>query len=211
MKGGGAAPAAMRPRLLILCAFLVLCILPAAGPGGLGQASADPETAVNPQAAALSVFAERVGEYMELRARLAAAMPPMSQNATPEEIDRSRDELAAAIRKARPRARQGDFFTPAVVPQFRAIIRHDLRSREARDAMAALQDVPPTLSLRVHAGWPRNAARATVPARLLNNLYHLPEGLEYRFIGRHLVLLDITADLIVDYVTNVIPSSIRRR
>ena len=157
------------------------------------------------------MFAERVADYMELRSRLAAQMPPLSQTATPEELDRYREELAGAIRKARAHARQGDFFTPAVVPQFRTIIRNDLRSREARDAMAALQDVPPTLSLRVHASWPRNAPRATVPARLLNNLYHLPEGLEYRFIGRHLVLLDITADLIVDYVTNVVPSSIRRR
>jgi hypothetical protein len=197
-------------RASLYVSLVILVLLPVPGPA-LGQASADPGPTVNPQAAALGTFAARVREYMELRARLTAQLPSLSSNATPEEIDRHQQELAAAIRKARAQSRQGDFFTPAVVPQFRAIIRHDLRSRETRDAMAAMQDVPPTISLRVHESWPRNAPRATVPPRLLNNLYHLPEGLEYRFLGRHLVLLDIEANLIIDYVTNVVPSSIRRR
>ena len=51
--------------------------------------------------------------------------------------------------------------------------------------------------------------RRSLP-RLLANLYALPEGIEYRFLSRHLVLLDSDADLIIDLVRNVIPSSVRR-
>ena len=49
-----------------------------------------------------------------------------------------------------------------------------------------------------------------MPPRLLANLYPLPEGLEYRFIDRHLVLLDSEANLMVDYILDVVPSVARR-
>jgi hypothetical protein len=148
---------------------------------------------------------------MELHHQLAARVPPLPEQASAEQIDRHQMALAHAIRAARTRARRGDIFTPPVVPQFRSIIRGDLRSRDTRQAMAAMQEVPATLTIQVNERWPPNAARATVPPRLLNSLYRLPDGLEYRFLGRHLVLVDSTAELIVDYISNVVPSMIRRR
>jgi len=98
-----------------------------------------------------------------------------------------------------------------VVPQFRDIIRRDLAARDIRDALAAMQEVPLTLALHVNGRWPANAPRASVPARLLASLYPLPDGLEYCFLDRHLVLLDGEADLIVDYILDVVPSVVRRR
>ena len=59
--------------------------------------------------------------------------------------------------------------------------------------------------------WPEDAPRATVPAQLLSSLYPLPEGLEYRFLDRHLVLLDGEANLIVDYILDVVPTVVRGR
>jgi hypothetical protein len=157
----------------------------------------------------LKEFGDRTREYMELHRRLASQVPPIPASATPDQIESHRQALAKAIRTARMRARQGDIFTPPVVPGFRTAIRTDLRSRDTRDAMAAMQEVPLTLKLRVNDPWP-STVRATVPPRLLKNLYRLPEGLEYRYFGRHLVLVDSTANLIVDYITNVVPSIIRR-
>jgi hypothetical protein len=176
----------------------------------LGTAADEPPR-VNATAAALREFAERTQEYVALREKLTAQVPAVSSHATPEEIVAHQDALAAAVRTARQTARQGDIFTAPVVPQFRAIIRNDLRSRDVRDAMAALQEVPPTLSLRVNDRWPPDAPRATVPPRLLNNLQRLPDGLEYRFFGRHLVLLDSEANLVLDFISNVVPSVLRRR
>jgi hypothetical protein len=166
---------------------------------------------VNPQAVALREFGERANAYLALRTRLATDVPRASSEATPEQIARHQEQLAAAIRRARRDARQGDIFTPPVVPQFRTIIRRDLQSRDIRDALAVMQEVPLTLTLHVNAPWPPDAPRAIMPPRLLANLYPLPEGLEYRFIDRHLVLLDSEANLMVDYILDVVPSVVRRR
>jgi hypothetical protein len=44
-----------------------------------------------------------------------------------------------------------------------------------------------------------------VPPLLLLSLPALPDNLQYRFYGRHLVVLDGDALIIVDYVANVLP------
>ena len=42
--------------------------------------------------------------------------------------------------------------------------------------------------------------RASQPA-----LPQLPENLQYRFVGKHLILYDVRGNLIVDYMLNAIP------
>lgn len=44
-----------------------------------------------------------------------------------------------------------------------------------------------------------------MPARLFLKLPTLPEEVEFRFVGKHLVLRDTTADLIADYILDVVP------
>jgi len=51
----------------------------------------------------------------------------------------------------------------------------------------------------VNASYPAGAPFPSTPAPLLQTLPTLPRGLEYRIIGRDLVLLDSPANLIVDY------------
>ena len=53
---------------------------------------------------------------------------------------------------------------------------------------------------------PDTAALATVPPLLLNSLPRLPDNLQYRFMDRHIVLLDGDTRLIVDYILNVLPT-----
>ncbi len=52
---------------------------------------------------------------------------------------------------------------------------------------------PPTLPL------------ATFPANLLKALPELPKELEYRMVGRDLILRDVTGNVIVDILSNVFP------
>ena len=47
---------------------------------------------------------------------------------------------------------------------------------------------------------------ATVPPLILNRLQPLPDGLEYRFMGRDLILRDSKANLIVDFVHEAVPT-----
>ena len=56
---------------------------------------------------------------------------------------------------------------------------------------------------------PEKAALATVPPLILVNLPRLPDGLEYRFMGRDLILRDRDANLIVDFVSGAVPVSAR--
>jgi hypothetical protein len=44
-----------------------------------------------------------------------------------------------------------------------------------------------------------------MPPKLLARLPELPDELEYRLMGRHLILRDTKANIIVDAVLNVLP------
>jgi len=46
---------------------------------------------------------------------------------------------------------------------------------------------------------------STVPPQVLSSLPKLPEDLEYRFIGERLILLDVHAHIIADFMENAFP------
>jgi len=58
-----------------------------------------------------------------------------------------------------------------------------------------------------HKKYPETKPLATVPPKLLAKLPRLPEELQYRFFDRHLILLDVDADLIVDYIPDALPAA----
>lgn len=60
------------------------------------------------------------------------------------------------------------------------------------------------MPLEVNGKYPEAAPRPTLAAGLITNLPELPKGLEYRILGKDLVLLDSDANLIVDYMRNAI-------
>jgi hypothetical protein len=61
----------------------------------------------------------------------------------------------------------------------------------------------------VNVTYPEGAALATVPPLILNRLPPLPDGIEFRFMGRDLILRDSNANLIVDFIHEAAPT-IRR-
>jgi hypothetical protein len=54
--------------------------------------------------------------------------------------------------------------------------------------------------------YPTELPLATFPARLLAKLPDLPPELEYRIVGRHIVLRDVTANVVVDVARNIVPT-----
>jgi hypothetical protein len=72
-----------------------------------------------------------------------------------------------------------------------------------------MEEVPPSDPPRVNALYPEKAPLATVPPLILGNLPRLPEGVEYRFMGRDFVLRDVKANLVVDYINEAVPDSKR--
>jgi hypothetical protein len=60
--------------------------------------------------------------------------------------------------------------------------------------------VPPAPALYVNMPWPEDVTFEFVPPQLLQTLPGVPAELQYRIIGRDLVLWDHHADLIVDFL-----------
>ena len=162
-------------------------------------------TAVNPQAAALADFSQRLKAYVALRAKLANKLEPLSSTASASELQARQQALAAAIRTARARAKPGDLIPQPVRRQIREIVAADFRNRQAATQRAALEEVPKGPLPGINTDYPEDAALATAPPLLLQNLPPLPDNLQYRFFGRHLVILDGDVEIVVDYVQNVVP------
>jgi hypothetical protein len=79
------------------------------------------------------------------------------------------------------------------------------------------EEVPEGQLLVINKTIPDTTTLATVPALLLNNLPRLPDNLQYRFMARHIVLMDGDTRIIVDYILNVLrltevtPDALTRR
>ena len=160
---------------------------------------------VNPQAQVMAKFSERVAGYLALQKQVEGKLPTQKETNDLERIKVHIATLAVGIRAARADAKSGDIFNGAA-EQFRQIIKQDARSRSVRDAFAAMQEVPNRTPARVNADYPETAALATVPPLILNRLQRLPDGVEYRFMGRDLILRDTRANLIVDVLHEAVPT-----
>lgn len=160
---------------------------------------------VNMDAQVLHDFQERVTTYLDVHKKAAKDAPPLKESNDPAKIKAAQDGLASRIRAARADAKPGDIFTPEIRSKFRQLLYPEMKGEDGRDARKVMKDdAPPDVPLKVNAKYPDGASLPTVPSNLLLNLPTLPEELEYRIIGKHLILLDSDADLIVDYIPNAI-------
>jgi hypothetical protein len=136
-----------------------------------------------------------------------APLPPLRPTTDMDSVYARRAALAETIKGARPAASQGDIVTPEVAWHLREVIQEAL---EGVDVAALLDDlnegldVPVGYRPHVHEPYPEWASHA-MPAILLLQLPELPEDIQYRLLGRDLVLLDLRADLIIDVVPRAIP------
>jgi hypothetical protein len=156
----------------------------------------------------LADFGRRIQAYMDLRADVGAAILPIKVSADIGEIQRTVDKLAIGVRVSRSDARQGDIFAPEIAALFRRAIRASCHD-QFMELLAILNEdweAPPPPAA-IYARWPDGVPLPTMPPNLLAALPRLPAELEYRFINRDLVLRDIDANLIIDFVPEAIPVS----
>jgi hypothetical protein len=174
-------------------------------------------TAVLPGASDAPKFTEfkaKVKDYVELVDRLDKALGRLPDRAEPEQINQHRRALADAIRKSRTGARQGDIFVAGEQPVFRAVLRSETAGREGAPARQIIKDdnpkgnpeghPTPPVALAVNGIYPDGAPRSTVPPTILLRLPKLPDGVEFRFVGKALILYDARANLIVDFIPNAL-------
>lgn len=181
---------------------------PASAPGA--QATAPPSTATEPDSADAPVLADfktRVEEYAALHKKLEDTLPKLSRESSPDQIDRHQRALARLVQEARAGARPGGIFTPDVQVVVRRLMAQVLGGPDGAALKASIMDENPgPIKLTINGRYPDTVPLSTVPPQVLQGLPALPDELEFRFIGRHLILMDEPAHLIIDLIENVLPA-----
>jgi hypothetical protein len=168
-----------------------------------GLAQAPPAAGTN-DAKAVADFEKRAKQYLEWRERTVGKSPAPANS--PDKIVAARHNLANKVRVARAGVKQGEIFTPEIADYFHRQIAATLNGRHGKQIRSSLRHSEPTeMQLQINQSYPEDVALQSTPPSLLLNLPELPKGLEYRILGRELVLRDSDANIIVDYVPNALP------
>lgn len=178
---------------------------PAPAPSASAKASAG--QAANTNAAVLAAFTQRINAYADLRKKVEKGPALLERHRDPAKIETERLALAARIRTARAAAKPYDIFTTETRPVLRRLLSPQLKGADGAENKAAIKDDNPgaDVKLKVNQPYPQGEPLSTVPPDILKTLPVLPEDIEYRFVGKHLILYDNHSGLIVDYLLNAIP------
>ena len=177
--------------------FAVAAVWVVAGHVGMGAATTD-------SAKLTTDLQTRAKQYLDFRKKVAGSAP--RPTGTPSKITASQGTLANKIRVARAGVKQGAIFTPEIADFIRHQIASTLAGADGEKIRLSLAHAEPVnLTLQVNESYPENVPLQSTPPSLLLNLPQLPSGLEYRLVGREMVLRDTDANIIVDYVPNALP------
>jgi hypothetical protein len=188
-----------------------------------GPPSAPPQD-VEMDPDALQKFRHEITEYLDLHSELVERVPRVTEKSTPEEIAAHRVKMSEAIRAERHHEAQGAIFAPKVARAFRSVLQRDLEGPEGPAMLRELragnpkvegtprrrdptQEVKRPVTLAVNAVYPAEAPVSSVPPSLLLHLPPLPEQVQYGFVGRALILRDSEAEVILDYIPDVVPDA----
>jgi len=210
----------MRQLSRLFGTVLVVCAITACGAlaqqDSKGQTAPPPSTPeqkataspANPDSAVLADFNARLDHYVKFQRGVAKGSPKLKETNNSAEISVAQDVLASKIRNLRTNAKQGDIFTPQVAVLFKRLMAPDLKGAERQETRQALSEEDGETAevwLKVNGTWPASEPLTTTPANLLAKLPQLPMDVEYRISAkRHLVLRDVDANIIVDYILNAI-------
>jgi hypothetical protein len=166
---------------------------------------ATPETREADEAA-VDQFKKDVDLYVELHKRVEKAQPKLSNNASIQDIDRHQRAMLQAVASARPDARRGEIFKPAMEQAVRRMLVRVFEGVEGRQQRDSIMDENPAgIHVKVNGRYPDEVPLASMPPEVLAALPKMPEELEYRFIGEALAIMDVHAHLVVDYIPNALP------
>jgi hypothetical protein len=179
------------------------------------------EKNTNPDALVLADFQKRIDAYMEIHKEAAKDAPPLKATNNPAEIKTAQDALGARIRAARSTAKAGDIMTPEIQNKFRRLmytvvtapapqgpagktVKADVKEELKENSEERKEEGGKPVVLKVNATYPNDTPLPTTPPQVLMNLPKLPEQLEYRIVGKSLIIRDVEANIIVDFVPNAI-------
>jgi hypothetical protein len=173
-----------------------------------GSALAQAKPAVNSDAQLLADFKARLDKYNEMRKKADDSAPPLKKTDDPAKIKDAQEGLGERIGAARAGAKQGDVFTPEISALIRRLVHPETKDPDTKALLKEKKDQPKPGSVplwKVGMPYPEKEPLATMPPDVLERLPKLPADMEYRFVGKHLILRDVRSNTIIDFATNVIP------
>jgi hypothetical protein len=170
----------------------------------------------------LHEFLEEIVEYVKLHNKLIEKIPPPAPTWSAQQIADRQRLLTVAIQNSRREKKEGNIFEPEVAAAFRNVLKrefagpngpamlHEIHSGNPKTEGVPQQRNPrnepkKNFPLQVNAYYPDDAPLSSVPPTLLLHLPALPEEVRYRFVGRHLILRDTDANVILDFLRDVVP------
>jgi hypothetical protein len=210
----------MRQRAVLYRTALTLSLAAAACSSTPKEPIVPPQT-VEMDAETLRRFQHEVEEYVELRRSALKQIPPVSRS-TAEELAAHQRALTQAIVAYRQGAKRGEIFKPDVEAAVRrtlhraftgpdgpALIKETKQGNPSVEGNPSPRDptkeVKEPVALAVNTFYNSAAPFSSVPPSLLLKLPLLPEEVRYRFVGRALILRDTEANVILDYIPDVVP------
>jgi hypothetical protein len=187
--------------------FVLVAIASAAFATGTGCKEAERDRAANPTDTLFADFTKRVDSYITLRERLTDSIGDLDPTKSQAEITARATALGNAIIASRSQAKQGDIFTPELAAFLATLIKQEYSRRpapviETRDDQ---QEELPNFEPQVNQIYPTTYPLATFPPALLPLLPPLPEEVEYRIVRDNLILRDIEANVILDFMPRAVP------
>lgn len=195
----------MMPGILRFAAAVsfIGCLAAGAQDINLGPSQADFRLVVLGQfdAETLAEFRTRLQRYVALREIAGRGAPPLRVTTNPDEIITAERKLTERIREARGGSERGEIFVPRMAAQVKKFLSLQVDSITLNVIM---EDGPGEFDVDVNEAYPRDLPLATFPPKLLLQLPELPPDVEYRFVGRHLILRDVRANMIIDEIPHAI-------
>ena len=153
-----------------------------------------------------ATFDRRVNDYMKQRKAVAKKLPSLSKEATPAEIEAYQKNFVERLRAMRAGTKAGYIFIPAFTTYVRQTIKTEFPPKaKAEIKQTALEAENKAVPLKINYPYPESQELTEMPPTLLLKLPTLPKEVKFRFVKRHLLLVDSDNGLIVDYTMNVMP------
>jgi hypothetical protein len=200
------------PAALILALIITAALWmagpesPAGGPvgGAREPASSYPAAPGAPVPDAPAGASPEMRDLEKQRQEATRALQPAPQTDA-KHIEAFQLALADSIKARRQDARRGDLLDPPLVAYLTDITRALIEGEKGARILETLRENddpeagPALPELAVNAAYPEDIALAMVPPSLLALYPPPPEGIEYRFVGCRLILMDRDARVILDY------------
>jgi len=154
----------------------------------------------------VKAFNEQVKTYLKQRNEVKGKLPELSKDSTPEQIHVYQVSFADAVRVVRANAKQGLIFDRATADYIRGLIKEGFKGTDRAELRKTILEADTSgVPLRVNYPYPETKELTQIPPPLLLQLPQLPKEVKYRFVGRHMLLVDTDNGLIVDYMLNALP------